>query len=78
MAFIMFLALDSAALIGVGWRGGVSSLTFPEVTGTFVIFPSGDFRRCSYFVDLLRYLHTLGHLTCFFVGITFKVPYLYI
>ena len=41
------------------------------------IFPMvGDFRRCRLFVDLLYNFHSLKHVTCFLVGLSFKVLFL--
>ena len=34
MALIIFLVLASAALLGVGWPGRLSSLTFPVMNDT--------------------------------------------
>ena len=74
MACMIFLALSSAALIGVGWRGGFYHLTFPENNGTFGLCPGGDFRRRSSFVDVLRNFHAFKFCACLLVGIPLKVP----
>ena len=39
MVCIIFLALSSAALLGVGWRGGFSSHKYPDVFSIVGIFP---------------------------------------
>ena len=44
MTCIICLALSSAALLGVSWQGGLSSLTFPAMAGTFSFYPGGIFR----------------------------------
>ena len=46
------LALDGAALLGVGWRGALSSLTFTAMTVTLGIYPNECLRRCPPFVYL--------------------------
>ena len=46
MAYIFCLALASAALLGVGGRGGFSSLSFPSMNVMVGIFPNWRFRRC--------------------------------
>ena len=69
-----FLVLASMALLGVGWQGGLSSLTFPAMTVTVDIFPNDGFRRFYSFVVLLRNLHALKYLTCLLVGFPLKVP----
>ena len=78
MASIVFLALDSAALLGVGLRGGSSSLLLPSKNGMVGLFPLGIFGRCSYFVNFLRNFHALGYTGCILVGTSFKIPPLYL
>ena len=79
MDCIIFLALASAAILGVGRWVVSDPLSFPAMTGTVGICPvSGCFRRCYYFVDLPRHIHTLKYITCILVVIPPKVPYLYI
>ena len=69
MAYIMFIALASAALLGVGQEGGLSSVTFPAMTGTVGICPKfGGFRRCSSFIDFLLDFHALKNVACVLVG----------
>ena len=74
MACIIFIVLSSAALLGVVWQGGFSSLKFSAMTGTVGICPYGGFRRYSSFVDLIVDFHHLNNITGLLVGITFEVP----
>ena len=77
MAWIIFLALYSAALLGAVWRSRFYPLSFTATTGMFVICPNGDdFRRCYSFVDLFHHLNEFKHYACIIVGITLKVIYL--
>ena len=78
MACIVFLAISSAALIGVGWRGGYSSLFFPTKTGTVRFCPLSILGRCSSFVDWIWYFHAIEHVACILVRPSFKIPYLYV
>ena len=74
----IFLALARAALLGVGCQGGFSSLNFPTMTFMVGIYPSGDFIRCSSFVDFLCCFYTIKHLASIIVGLPFEIMYLYI
>ena len=71
MACIIFIELASAALLGVGWRGVLSSVKFPTMTGMVGLFPVGIFRSFPSFVYLLRNLHGFKHAAFVLV-----VPYL--
>ena len=71
---MIFLTLVSTALLGVGWRGGYSSLLFPTMNGTICFCPCGGFRRCFSFVDLIRNLNAFTYLACLLVGPPLKVP----
>ena len=53
MACMICLAISSAALLGVGWIGKLSSLTFPGMTGTVRFCPVGIFRSVTNFIELL-------------------------
>ena len=74
MDFMVFLALASATLLWVGWRGGFSSLTFPDMTGMVGFFPGGGFGRCYSFIYFLRNIHAFKHYSCLLVGLTLKFP----
>ena len=78
MACMIIIALASASLLGVGWQGRPPSLTFPAMTGTVGIFPSGGFRRCYFFVYFICNLHALEHLTYLLVGLPINTTYLWI
>ena len=54
MACIASSVISSAALIGVGWRGGRFSLFLPTITGTVGFFPLSIFRRFSSLVHCFR------------------------
>ena len=75
---MIFLVLAGAAIFVGFWRGGFSSLAFPDMNGTVGFCPGDGFRSCSSFIYLLLNLHALEHLSCFPVGLTLKVPALYI
>ena len=68
-----FLALSSAALLGVGRRGCFSSLLFTDVTFTVGFCPSGCFRRCSSFVYLLSNFRALENFTSLPVFLQLKI-----
>ena len=72
IAYIFFLALASAALIGVGENRLLLTL-YPARTGTVGVCPSGGFRRCSYFVELFGDLHFLEHLASLLACLPFEV-----
>ena len=74
MSCYIFLALLSAALLGVGCQGGLSYLTFLPMTDMVGVCPGVVFRGCSLFVDSLRNFHALEHLTCFLSEFPLKVP----
>ena len=67
------IAIASATLLGVGRRGGFSSLLFPDVTVTVGFFPSRCFRRRPPFVDLFRNFYVIGYGTSFPVGLKLKI-----
>ena len=73
MACIIFLVLSRATLLGVGRRCRFSSFSCHDITGTVVICPSGYFRRCSYFIELLGSFHPLEPLAGLLVVIPFKL-----
>ena len=78
MACVSCLALDSAALLGlgVGRRGGFSSLSFPAMTGTVGISPNWSFRSCSTFVEFFHDLYSFKHVAGGLVALHFKIPVL--
>ena len=79
MVCIIYLALASAALHMVDWKGVFSSLTFSSIAGTVGILPVVSvFRMCSSFVDLLCHFHSFKQFACLLVGLPLKVPYLYV
>ena len=67
------IAIASATLLGVGRRGGFSSLLFPDVTVTVGFFPSRCFRRRPPFVDLFSNFYVIGYGTSFPVGLKLKI-----
>ena len=78
IACISCLALASAALPGVGRRGGFFSLWFTVMTGTVGIFPNWSFRSLSIFIYFFNDLHFFEHVACSLVAIHFILPALYI
>ena len=78
IACIDFLALSSAALLRVGWRGGSSSLFLPSKTGMVGFCMLIFFGRCSSFIDCLCDIHALEYIVCLLVGPSFKIPSLYV
>ena len=78
MDCIVSLALARAALLGVGLRGGCSSLFLPSINDTVGFCPLNIFGRCSSFVDYLCDFHALKHLACLLVGPSSKIPSLYV
>ena len=74
MDLIMFLAISGAALLGVGWKRGLSSLRFTTVTSTVGIYCVGCFRRCYHFVELLSNLYLLKHLIRIPVCLELETP----
>ena len=62
MAYIDFLVLDSAALLGVVCRGGSSSLFLPTKTFTVSFCQLGIFVRCSSFVCCFSNFHALENI----------------
>ena len=75
---IFYLEISSVYLLGVGRRGGSSSLTFPDLTRMVGIFPVGVFRRFSSFVYMFRYFNFIEHLIDLSVGYHLKIPALQI
>ena len=59
IACMVSLALTSAALLGVGWRGGSYSLLFPVNNGLVGFFLLIIIRRCYPFVDRLCNFHAI-------------------
>ena len=78
MACIVYLALARADLLGIGWRGGCSSIFIPVITGTDGFWLLSIFGSCYSFVDCLRDFHALKHITCILIGSSFKIPSLYV
>ena len=74
MACIYCIALASAALLGVDIKGGLSSISFPDMTGKFGICPNWIFRRCSPFVDFFRDFHSFEHVAGSLVDLHLKIP----
>ena len=73
MVCMICLAFDGAALFGVCWRDGFSSLKFTAMTGMVGFCPVGIFRSVTTFVYLFRNLHALKHLKCILVGPSLKI-----
>ena len=78
MACIVSLTLTSAALLGVGWRCGCSSLFLLDRTGTVGFFLLSIFGSCSSLIYRLSDFHALKHLTCILVELYFKISSLYV
>ena len=74
MACMFFFALTSSARLGVGCRGGYSSITFTAMTGSVIFCHGGIFIRFSSFVYLLHNIHELEHVSCLLVGLPLKIP----
>ena len=72
---IYFLALASADLLGIGWRGRSSYLFVSVMTSTIGILPVYFFGRCSSFVDLFRNFHSFEQIESIFVGFTLKITF---
>ena len=78
MACMIFPALSSVALLGVGWQVGFSSFMFPVMTGKVGLCPIGIFRIFNSFVYFLLNVHVFKNVACIFVGPSLKVTVLYI
>ena len=79
MVCIIFLAIYRATLLVVDRRGIFYSLTYPDMAGMVIMCPGvGDFRRFSSFVDLFHHFQALKNSACLLVGISFKVPPLWV
>ena len=66
--------LYRAAIIGVGGRGGFSSLFFPNMTVTVGICPNIFFRGWFSFVHLFNNFHFLEHGASFPEMVHFEIP----
>ena len=75
---MIFLALTSAELLRVGWRGGLSSLTLLVIIVMVGFFPFGIFKIVIPFVNLLQNFHAFKKFTCILVGPFLKTPSLQI
>ena len=74
----VFPTLTSTDFLDVGSKCVFSYLFFPAMTVTFGICPCGGFIMCSSFVDLFVNFHLLENIAGLIVGLTFKVPSLYL